>query len=156
MEFLNWFIEPVKNKYAEFSGRAGRKEFWMFVLVYLIIYVILMVIEEALGLIFSLAVLVPSIAITTRRLHDTGMSGWWQLLGLIPIIGWVIVIILTIRPGQPGANQYGQNPDEVAAASDAAAEGGDMMNNMVSETPTHTTETVADVEPDTDSSTETK
>lgn len=111
MDFLNWFIDPVKNKYADFSGRAGRKEFWMFVLVYVIIYVILMAMNELLGLVYSLALLVPAIAITTRRLHDTGMSGWWQLLGLIPIVGWLVVIILTIRPGQSGANEYGQAPD---------------------------------------------
>ncbi len=112
MEFLNWFIDPVKNQYADFNGRTGRKAFWMFVLVSFLISFVLSVLDGVLGtvffgVIFSLGVLVPSIAITARRLHDTGKSGWWQLIGLIPFIGTIILIVLCVLKGDAGSNKYG-------------------------------------------------
>jgi uncharacterized membrane protein YhaH (DUF805 family) len=97
----------VLRKYVEFSGRAKRREYWMFVLVNLIISVILSFIDRALGFtsetgfgllsgIYSLAVLLPSLAVTVRRLHDTGRSGWWILIALIPIVGWIVLLIFMI------------------------------------------------------------
>lgn len=115
MNFLNWFIDPVKNHYADFSGRASRKDYWMFALVYVILSAIVAVIEGVLhinflGIIFALIVLVPVLAIGARRLHDTGLSGWWQLLSLIPVAGALILMVLLVRKGEESANKYGMNP----------------------------------------------
>ena len=112
-----WFWNPIKYKYTDFEGRATREEFWMFILVYIIIYIVLSIVFSLLALevlifLFSLAVLVPSIAITARRLHDTGKSGWWQLIGLVPVIGWLIVIILLVGKGTESENKYGPRPKE--------------------------------------------
>ncbi len=116
MGFLNWFIDPVKHHYADFSGRVSRKTYWMFVLVYIILAIAIAIVESIiglniLGLIFSLAILVPSIAIATRRLHDTGLSGWFQLIALIPILGAIVLIVLLVRKGEAGANKYGPSTD---------------------------------------------
>ncbi len=114
-QFFGWFWNPVRNHYADFHGRATRQEFWMYVLIYVIIYVILAMVNNVLTLVYSLALLVPGIAITARRLHDTGLSGWWQLLGLIPLIGWIIVIVLCVRKSNPAGDKYG-----MASASGAS------------------------------------
>ncbi|KPL17442.1 MAG: hypothetical protein AMS26_01020 [Bacteroides sp. SM23_62] len=116
---MNWYIEVLK-KYAVFSGRARRKEYWYFVLFNLIIYIILSIIDYAinsaiLSTIYSLGVLIPSIAVAVRRLHDTNRTGWWLLIGLIPIIGWIVLIIFMVLDSQKGENQYGPNPKGVAA-----------------------------------------
>jgi uncharacterized membrane protein YhaH (DUF805 family) len=113
---MNWYLDVLKNKYATFDGRARRKEYWMFFLVNLIISLVLGFIEGIfggpglLGLLYSLAVLIPSIAVTVRRLHDTGRSGWWILIGLIPVIGWIVLLVFMLMDSQPGSNQYGPNP----------------------------------------------
>lgn len=114
---MNYFLAGFRQ-YADFNGRAARKPYWMFVLVYLLIYIALTVIDANLGmlylpLIFSLVVLVPSISFTARRLHDTGRSGWWQLITLIPIIGTIVIIVFLAQDSHPD-NQYGPNPKEVA------------------------------------------
>ena len=103
----------VLQKYAEFDGRAKRSEFWLFMLVHIIISVILAVIAavgpEFLAIVpvlYGLALLVPQLAVGSRRLHDTGKSGWLQLILLVPFIGWIIVLILMVLPGQ-GENKYG-------------------------------------------------
>lgn len=111
---MEWYLD-VLRKYADFSGRARRKEYWMFTLVNFIIMVALTVIEGALGgpgiiaMLYSLAVLIPTIAVAVRRLHDTGRSGWWLLLTLIPIAG-LIVLIFLIFAGEGAENDYGINP----------------------------------------------
>ncbi len=94
---MNWYLE-VLQKYTVFEGRAKRTEFWMFVLINFIVYIVLALIGRILGtgilgILYSLAVLIPSLAVSARRLHDTNRSGWWLLIGLIPIIGWIILII---------------------------------------------------------------
>jgi uncharacterized membrane protein YhaH (DUF805 family) len=105
---MSWYLEVLK-KYAVFSGRARRKEYWMFVLFSLIIAIVLGIIDRAvfnqqiLGTIYALAVLIPSIAVGIRRMHDTGHSGWWLLL---PIVN----LIFAIQEGNSGENQYGPNP----------------------------------------------
>jgi uncharacterized membrane protein YhaH (DUF805 family) len=115
---MNWYLEVLK-KYAVFSGRARRKEYWYFVLFNFIIMVILSIIDQAinsaiLSTIYSLAVLIPSIAVTVRRLHDTNRTGWWVLIGLIPLIGLIVLLIFTVQGSQKGENQYGPNPKGVA------------------------------------------
>ena len=129
---MNWYLEVLK-KYAVFSGRARRKEYWMFFLFNLIITLVLALIDSltgtfssqaGLGLLsglYSLAVLIPSIAVTVRRLHDTGRSGWWILIGLIPVIGGIILLIFMVLDSEPGENQYGPNPKATTATAGAPA-----------------------------------
>lgn len=116
--FFDWFIDPIKNHYTDFEGRVGRQEFWMFVLVWLVISIGLALIGMVVGeklvdtvhTLLSLAIFVPSIALGARRLHDTNRSGWWQLIGIIPFIGWVIIIVLLAQKSDIGPNQYGNEP----------------------------------------------
>ena len=115
---MEYFVGALK-KYADFEGRARRKEYWMFILMYLIFAVVLTVIDQMLGmnflgLIYSLALLLPSISIGVRRLHDTGRSGWWLLLGLIPLIGSIVLIVFFVQDSHEN-NAYGENPKAVAA-----------------------------------------
>ncbi|MGI5456824.1 DUF805 domain-containing protein [Streptomyces sp. CA-249302] len=120
---MSWFIEALK-KYAVFSGRSRRKEYWNFALFVGIIYVVLMVLALAtktaalfaLVGIFYLAILIPSLAVGVRRLHDTGRSGWWLLFGIVPIAGPITLLVFTVSDSQPGANEYGPNPKEAAPA----------------------------------------
>lgn len=95
---MEYFIDPIKNHYVDFAGTAKRKPFWMFMLISTVITIILGAIGAATGFvvlstIYSLAVLLPSIAIGTRRLHDTSRSGWWQLIVLVPLIGIIVLIV---------------------------------------------------------------
>jgi len=119
---MEWYLMVLK-KYAEFNGRSRRKEYWMFVLFNLIISIALTSFERMLGLgsdygtgflstIYSLGVLIPSIAVGIRRLHDIGKSGWWLLIVLVPVIGWIWIIVLLATDGHPGSNEYGINPKE--------------------------------------------
>lgn len=108
---MNWYIAVLK-KYAEFNGRARRQEFWMFVLISFVASLILSFIRP-LWMIYNFAVLIPSIAVCTRRLHDTGRSGWWQLLALVPVIGAIVVLVFAAQDGQPGDNRFGPNPKSV-------------------------------------------
>jgi len=112
---MHWFIDPIKNHYADFGGRIGRQEYWMFILFSVLLSIALEIVVAVLesfifiliSALFSLGLLVPSIAMATRRLHDIGKSGWWQLLYLIPIIGWIIVIVWLASKTEPIANAYG-------------------------------------------------
>jgi len=117
---MNWYFQVLK-KYAVFDGRAGRKEYWYFVLFNVIIGFVLGLIEGLAGitleigfgvlsLIYTLAVLLPSIGVSVRRLHDTGRSGWWLFIGLIPFIGGIIIFIFMVGGSQEGTNQYGPSP----------------------------------------------
>jgi uncharacterized membrane protein YhaH (DUF805 family) len=127
---MNWYVEVLK-KYAVFSGRARRKEYWMFFLFNLIITFVLILIDSLMGTIspqsglgllsglYSLAVLIPSIAVTIRRLHDTGRSGWWILIGLVPVIGGIVLLVFMVLDSEPGANQYGPNPKATIASASA-------------------------------------
>jgi uncharacterized membrane protein YhaH (DUF805 family) len=118
---MNWYKTVVMERYALFSGRAMRTEFWMFVLFNVIISFVLGIIDAILGLssgdgvgllggLYSLAVLLPSIGVSIRRLHDTNRSGWWLLLSFIPILGWIALLIFYVQDSDPGDNQYGSNP----------------------------------------------
>jgi uncharacterized membrane protein YhaH (DUF805 family) len=121
---MNWYLDAWKN-YANFQGRARRKAYWMFVLFNIIALVILSLIEGALGLsgqngygiltgLYALAMILPLIALAVRRLHDTGRSGWWLLIGLVPLIGPIVLIVFYVTDSQPGTNEYGPNPKESA------------------------------------------
>ncbi|MEV6546875.1 DUF805 domain-containing protein [Streptomyces sp. NPDC051665] len=114
---MSYFIEALK-KYAVFSGRARRKEYWMFALFAGIIAVVLLVIGVVikfpyLAVIFYLAILLPGVGVSVRRLHDTGRSGWWLFFGIIPIAGPITLLVFTCTDSAPGANAYGPNPKEV-------------------------------------------
>ena len=117
---MNWYLKVLK-KYAVFNGRARRKEYWMFFLYYIIIAIVLGVVEVILGspgvigTLYSLALLIPWIAVTVRRLHDTGRTGWWSLIGLVPIIGAIVLLVFTVQDSKSGQNQYGTNPKEATA-----------------------------------------
>ena len=121
-----YFINVLRYKYVQGQGRARRKEYWMFVLFNMICLVILRVIGEALeaqflaGL-YYLAVLLPSICLGIRRLHDIGKSGWWLLLALIPLVGGLILLVFFCLDSQPGENQYGPNPKGACVPSPSAA-----------------------------------
>jgi len=114
---MNWYLAVLKN-YAGFEGRAHRTEYWMFALVNFLISLALAFISEMLhmgdwlSILYSLAVLIPCVAVTVRRLHDTGRTGWMALIALIPIIGGIWLLVLMCLDSQPGANQYGSNPKE--------------------------------------------
>ncbi|MDP1928250.1 MAG: DUF805 domain-containing protein [Thiobacillus sp.] len=123
---MNWYLS-VLRQYAVFRGRARRKEYWFFILFNLIASLVLTVVdfmtgslnaELGMGLLsglYSLAVLIPSLAVTVRRLHDTGRTGWWLLIGLIPLIGAIVLLVFMLLNSQPGDNQYGANPKGVTA-----------------------------------------
>ena len=112
---MDYFIGALK-KYADFNGRARRKEYWMFVLIYMVINVILAVLGmDIISVIFGLALLVPSISIGARRLHDTGRSGWWQLIYFVPLIGLIVMIVFLAQDSHDD-NDYGVNPKSGVSA----------------------------------------
>ncbi len=116
MIIIDWYKEVVLKKYAQFEGRAGKSEFWYFVLGNIIISIVLSIIPKiggALSGLYSLAVLVPSIAVGVRRLHDIGKSGWNYLMVLIPIAGPIILLIWFIKDGDPAENAFGPVPPDM-------------------------------------------
>ncbi len=126
-ELFKWFLICVMNKYSDFTGRARRKEFWMytlasflFSLTFLSLSIIASTIAVSLGMLFallyvviSLALICPTLALSVRRLHDVGKSGWWLLTGLIPIVGALYLIYVFSQRGQPAPNPYGPDPKGV-------------------------------------------
>jgi len=112
---MEFFLRAYKN-YANVQGRDTRQQYWMFYLFYIIASIILSILDGIIGTdgflagVFALASLVPSIAISTRRLHDIGKSGWWQLLILIPLIGAIVLIVFFVQQGMIGDNQFGNDP----------------------------------------------
>ncbi|BEU01299.1 membrane protein [Agarivorans sp. OAG1] len=117
---MEYFIGALK-KYADFSGRARRKEYWMFILFYFIFGIAANIIDAIIGLpllslVLTLGLLIPSISIAARRLHDTGRSGWWQLIALIPLIGAIILLIFLASDSHED-NNYGANPKGAGAVA---------------------------------------
>jgi uncharacterized membrane protein YhaH (DUF805 family) len=117
---MSWYLEVLK-KYAVFSGRARRKEYWMFVLFNTIIAFVLAIIEALITgtsvvmTLYYLAVLIPSIAVSVRRLHDTDRTGWWVLIGLVPFIGAIVLLVFCVMDSTEGENRFGPNPKAVMA-----------------------------------------
>ena len=114
---MNWYIKCFKQ-FADFSGRARRKEYWYFLLFNLIIGTVFGIIDillytEVFTTVVALVVLIPGIAVAVRRMHDIGKSGWMLLIALIPIIGAIWLLVLLATDSDPGENQYGTNPKEV-------------------------------------------
>ena len=123
---MNYYADAVK-KYAQFAGRARRKEYWMFVLINAIIEFVISFVDNLAGLtistgtsqigilslIYALFILVPSLAISVRRMHDIEKSGWVLLLGLIPIVGPIILLVYACKAGTVGENKYGADPKAV-------------------------------------------
>ena len=115
---MNWYLGCWK-KFAEFSGRARRQEFWMFALFNFLASVALAIVDGilgtngGLGAIYSLAALIPGLAVSARRLHDTDHSGWWILINLIPMIGCIIYLVFLCSDSKPGENRFGPNPKGV-------------------------------------------
>jgi len=121
---MHWYTDVVFKKYAVFGGRAGRPEFWWFQLANFIVSIGVAIVaaivlgshNQALSDLYSLAVFIPSLALSIRRLHDTDRSGWWMLLLFLIFIGWIVLIVFWCLQGTRGANRYGDSPDgEVAA-----------------------------------------
>ena len=122
---MNWYLKAL-NQYADFNGRARRKEYWMFFLFNMVFTVLASLIDIAAGTanldsgsgvfqgIYSLAVLIPGLAVGVRRLHDVGKSGWMLLIALIPIIGAIWLLVLMVTDSKEGTNKWGENPKEVA------------------------------------------
>jgi uncharacterized membrane protein YhaH (DUF805 family) len=118
---MEWATLPLK-RYADFTGRSRRKEYWMFTLLCVVVAIVLSVIEGILGLsgvigyygpltlLFLLGILVPSIAVGIRRLHDTDRSGWWILISFVPFVGGLILLVFYVLEGTKGPNQYGADP----------------------------------------------
>jgi uncharacterized membrane protein YhaH (DUF805 family) len=120
---MNWYLKVLKN-YAGFSGRARRKEYWMFVLFNMIFAILAAIVDNVVGttisplpyglfyIVYVLAVLIPGLAVSIRRLHDVGKSGWFLFIVLIPIVGAIWLLVLVCTAGTPGQNAYGLNPKE--------------------------------------------
>ena len=117
---MGWYLDVLK-KYAVFSGRARRQEYWMFVLVSSAIALVLAFVDSKIGLmsetgygvlsgVYSLAIFVPALAVAIRRLHDTDRSGMWYLIAFVPIIGPIALLVFCVQDGNAGMNQYGANP----------------------------------------------
>jgi len=121
---MGWYLEVLK-KYAKFNGRAHRKEYWMFVLINIVVAFVLAAIDYGmgsmsssgyglLGSIYTLGILVPSIAVSVRRLHDTSRSGMWYLMAFVPVIGPIALLIFLAQESHVGSNQYGELPRATA------------------------------------------
>ncbi len=112
---MNWYLQALK-KYAVFSGRARRKEYWFFFLFNLIASMVLSAVDVAVGtmgilsIIYGLALLIPSIAVGVRRMHDIDRSGWWLLIAFVPFIGVIVLLVFALLPGTAGDNRFGPDP----------------------------------------------
>lgn len=119
-------IRSVLSKYATFTGRALRSEYWWWTLFVVLLQIATSVVDavifgieensiQLLTLLVSLALFLPGLAVTVRRLHDTGHSGWWVLIAFVPIIGWIVLLVWMVNKGDEGANQYGGPASAVVA-----------------------------------------
>lgn len=109
MPLVNYFKRAVKDNYMNFNGRDSKRQYWMFFAANFILSLLVGWIPVV-SWIYCIAIMIPGIAAGVRRLHDTGKSGWYLLLDLIPIVGFIIVIVFLCQDGQPEANMYGEVP----------------------------------------------
>lgn len=115
---MKYLLDPLVKHYADFSGRANRKQFWLYALWLCVVYIVIGILSSALGekagtvlsALVGLALLVPNLALTVRRLHDTDRSGWWILITFLPLIGGLILFVFELLPGTPGENRFGRQP----------------------------------------------
>jgi uncharacterized membrane protein YhaH (DUF805 family) len=114
---IQYFMDGVTKHYFDFNGRSRRSAFWYYILVYVVIYVVLAIIQSVIHMttpiltgLFGLALLLPTLGIEVRRLHDTNCSGWWILIGLVPIVGIILLIVWFCAAGTSGPNEYGPDP----------------------------------------------
>ena len=113
---MSHFIDAIQYQYGDFSGRATRKQFWMFHLCYLALYFAVTIVDGVIPAMdipfltagFGLATFIPAISITCRRLHDTGRSGWWYLIGGVPLVGWIVLFVFLVQ-GPRVNNRYTQD-----------------------------------------------
>jgi uncharacterized membrane protein YhaH (DUF805 family) len=117
---MKYYLKVIKE-YAVFKGRARRTEFWMFILFYIIFGIVATILDKILGTpfgliktLYSFALLIPSLAVSIRRLHDIGKSGWYILVNLIPLAGFIWFLVLVCTNGNSGENKYGPDPKAVA------------------------------------------
>lgn len=108
-------VRTALSKYATFSGRARRSEYWWFTLFTVTVYIATSIIDAVIGkdivtLLAYLALLLPGLAVTVRRLHDTSRSGWWILIGIVPLVGAIVLIVFQVQDSHPGTNAYGPSP----------------------------------------------
>lgn len=129
------YFKLALNRYAQFSGRSRRSEYWYFQLVQVVIAFAIVMVGGLLAaasetlfnlsmiayVIFALAMIIPSIAALVRRLHDTGRSGWYYFIALVPIAGPIVLLVWLASDGTPGTNQYGPNPKESAGITNTTA-----------------------------------
>ena len=117
---MNWYIKCLQH-YADFRGRARRSEYWYFflfnmivwfVITFVVAYIAGEIVGMIIGDIYALGVFIPSLAVGVRRLHDAGKSGWYYLVGFIPLVGGIWLLILFCKDSQPGTNEWGANPKE--------------------------------------------
>ncbi|HYF85594.1 DUF805 domain-containing protein [Azospirillum sp.] len=124
---MNFFdaVRSVLSQYVGFSGRALRSEYWFWVLFTVLLSIVTSIIDVALfpfddvsplSSITNLALLLPGLAVSARRLHDVGRSGWWLLLAIVPVIGWIILLIWTVTKGDAAANRFGPPPQPTAGS----------------------------------------
>ncbi|MFD8193312.1 DUF805 domain-containing protein [Streptomyces wuyuanensis] len=118
---MNWYLAVLKN-YAGFGGRARRKEYWMFTLVNIAVVAVLAGIGVAVDtmipyVVYYVAILIPALAVTVRRLHDTGRSAWWLLISLVPLVGAIVMLVFLASEGEAAPNRFGENPKAVPAAA---------------------------------------
>lgn len=130
---MNYYITAFK-KFAVFSGRASRTEYWMFALFHVLAFIVAIILDNMLGtaiegviyglfyFAYALVTVVPSISLATRRLHDVGKSGWMFLVNFIPIIGGIWFLILMVSKSEAGANKYGPNPSQNRYSAASAAQ----------------------------------
>ncbi|MBC8467736.1 MAG: DUF805 domain-containing protein [Candidatus Marinimicrobia bacterium] len=124
---MEWYLKVVRDNYANFNGRASRQEYWMFVLFNIIFAVVAMVVDGVLGLgfiiylLYMLAVLIPSIAVFVRRMHDIGKSGWWFFISLIPLIGGIWLLVLLATDGSSEDNNYGTSLKTIQTTNEETA-----------------------------------
>ena len=123
MEMINIWKTVVLQRYAKFDGRAGRAEFWWFALANFIIMIALSILIGILSIFwivyigYAIAVIIPSVAVAIRRLHDTNKSGWFLLIGLIPLVGFIILIVFYAMEGTNGPNDHGAAAEPAAVAA---------------------------------------
>jgi len=121
MNGLNWYLDVLK-KYVVLEGRAQRQEYWYFILFNLLVTAALMGVDMLIGQfneltglgllsgIYTMLVMLPGFSVTVRRLHDTGRSGWWALVGIVPLLGGLVLLVFMVLDSEPGSNRFGPNP----------------------------------------------